>query len=240
MIFLRALVMLGVLAVFHLPAATATNDAAQAEIEGREIVAQLLSAKPEKNFTNRATLRIFANKRTQEIPVEFHTFVTASNWHTLYFTTGSNTEQAFLVAHVDGKPNQYRVGRNTKDLSAIQMENAYVPFAGSDFWLADLGLEFLHWPDQKVHTKDIKQGKLVWVLTSKNPYPSGAYSRVVSWINPESGGIFEAEAYDKKGELLKSFEPKSVEKINGQYQPKELQIRNRQTRSRTRIEFNFE
>jgi hypothetical protein len=39
--------------------------------------------------------------------------------------------------------------------------------------------------------------------------------------------------------LLKEFEPKKVEKVKGTWQLEEMEIRNRQTGSRTRIEFNL-
>ena len=245
MIFRSAVGAVWLLATVNAFAATATNDPVKAEAEGKQIVAQLLSARPEKNFTNNGTLRVLprGGGTKSEFSVGFHTFVTPTNWQTYYFTTGAKGEAvgAFAVTYTENRPNEYRIfrGTNANDASIVTGDKAFVPFAGSDFWLADLALEFLHWPDQRVHTKDIKQGKLVWVLTSRNP-ADGAYSRVVSWINPESGGIFEAEAYDAKGELLKHFEPRSVEKVNGQYQPRELQIRNTKTKSRTRIEFSFD
>ena len=83
------------------------------------------------------------------------------------------------------------------------------PFAGSDFWIADLGLEFFHWPEQKILKKEFRRGRGCMVLESTNPNPStNGYSRVDSWIDKESGGIVQAKAYDAKGKLLKEFYPK--------------------------------
>jgi hypothetical protein len=117
-----------------------------------------------------------------------------------------------------------------------------VPFAGSDFWISDLGLEFLHWPKQRVLRKEMSRSVFCHVLESTNPdAPPGAYSRVVSWVGAEKPGIVivYAEAFDSKGAILKQFEPKKLEKVDGQWQLEEMEIRNRQTRSRTRIEFNL-
>jgi hypothetical protein len=73
-----------------------------------------------------------------------------------------------------------------------------------------------------------------------NPSPStNAYSRVVSWIDNESGGIVHAEAYDANGKLLKEFDPKSFKKVNGQWELQDMEIRNVQTGSRTRLEFDL-
>ena len=117
-----------------------------------------------------------------------------------------------------------------------------MPFAGSDFRVADLGLEFFHWPEQKVlpNTTNLKRGRAYTLLESTNPNSStNGYSRVLSWIDKETGGILEAEAYDAKGKLLKEFAPKSFKKVNGQWELQEMEIRNVQTGSRTRLEFDL-
>ena len=44
------------------------------------------------------------------------------------------------------------------------------------------------------------------VLESTNPNPStNGYSRVLRWIDDETPGIVQAEAYDLKNKLLKEF-----------------------------------
>ncbi|HXR46969.1 MAG TPA: outer membrane lipoprotein-sorting protein [Candidatus Limnocylindrales bacterium] len=112
-------------------------------------------------------------------------------------------------------------------------------FAGSDFSVDDLCLEFFHWPRQKILKHEMRRGRACQVLesTSPNPSPNG-YSRVVSWIDNETLGIVQAEAYDAKEKLLKEFYPKSFKKVNGQWELQEMEIRNDQTGSRTRLEFN--
>ena len=72
-------------------------------------------------------------------------------------------------------------------------------FSQSDFWAVDLGLEFFHWPAQKVlpKTTNLKRGREYTLLESTNPNPTtNGYSRVLTWIDKETGGILEAEAYD--------------------------------------------
>jgi hypothetical protein len=114
------------------------------------------------------------------------------------------------------------------------------PFAGSDFWLADLGLEFFHWPEQKVLKKEFRRNCSCVVLESTNPNPAtNGYSRVDSWIDEESGGIVMARAYDAQDRLLKEFYPKDVKKVKGQWQVESLEIDNVQTGSRTRLEFDL-
>ena len=109
-----------------------------------------------------------------------------------------------------------RSGDRRTERKAFSGNETMVPFAGSDFWLADLGLEFLNWPTQRLLRKEIRRGQSCAVLESVNPHPApGAYSRVVSWIDIETDGIINAEAYDSKGKLLKEFAVTSLKKVRG-------------------------
>ena len=115
------------------------------------------------------------------------------------------------------------------------------PFAGSDFWLCDLGLEFFHWPQQKVVKKEFHRQCACTVLESTNPNPAAdAYSRVVCWIDNDSLGIVEAYAYDAKGKKLKNFYPKNLVKVNGQYQVETMIMENLQTGSKSTLEFDLD
>ena len=69
--------------------------------------------------------------------------------------------------------------------------------ARSEGELADLGLEFLHWPQQRVLRYEMRRSKSCEVLESLNPQPvPGGYARVVSWVITESPhGIVHAAAY---------------------------------------------
>ncbi|HTB83153.1 MAG TPA: outer membrane lipoprotein-sorting protein [Candidatus Sulfotelmatobacter sp.] len=119
-------------------------------------------------------------------------------------------------------------------------EETSCSFSESDFWFCDLGLEFFHWPAQKVLKKDIHRSCGCTVLESTNPDPgTNGYSRVVSWVDDESLGIVEAYAYDRNGKQLKDFYPKDFKKINGQWQVQTLIMENVQTGSKSRIEFDL-
>ena len=52
-------------------------------------------------------------------------------------------------------------------------------------------------------------------------------------------GIVHADAYDAQGELIKHFDPKNLEKVQGEYQLEEMEMRNRKTGSQTWIKFNL-
>ena len=107
--------------------------------------------------------------------------------------------------------------------------------------LADLGLEFLHWPEQRLVKNEMRRGRSCKVLESTNPQPGkGAYSRVRSWIDSESAQLIRAEAYDSENRLLKEFSVGSVKKVRGRWELKDMEIRNEQTDSLTRLEFDLD
>jgi hypothetical protein len=248
------------------PAQT-TNGLSDAEIQGRNLAQQLLEQTPATNFTQNGILKIReANGTNTDLPVKFETIVAETNWQIIYtasFVHYDNSNnygwkgEIITISHGSGHLNQYKntyafsygsklrgeivtggpVGSQTRILSDKEI---ITPFANSDFWLCDLGLEFFHWPEQKILKKENRRSRACNVLESTNPNPStNGYSRVVSWIDEESGGIVHAEAFDAQNRLLKEFDPKSFEKVNGQWELQEMEIRNVQTGSRSRIEFDL-
>jgi len=223
----------------------------QAAKEGHALVGEILSQKPSQNTTNTGimTIRGADNRRTQ-VPIKFEVFETSSNWISDYSTPGADRSNYWklIVVHSDAQPNRYVVpninppATDTNRFFNLKSEQIFAPFVpGSDFWIADLGLEFFHWPEQRLIKKEMKRSRSCKVLESINPHPvPGAYSRVVSWIDNESDGIVMAQAYDSRGKLLKEFIPKKVEKVEGQWQLKEMEIDNAQTGSSTRVDFDLD
>jgi hypothetical protein len=220
--------------------------------QGRALVADMLAQKPDQNTTNTGSVRILdATGKERQIPARFEIFTTPTNYASVYeapFSPGSQPSVKLTVFHNSDQPNRYELldqastGGTNSLAKVLTPEQLMAPFAGSDFWIADLGLEFLHWPSQRVVKSDMRHSKACKVLESINPTPApGGYTRVVSWVMVERPhGIVHADAYDAKGEVLKRFDPKSLEKVEGEYQLEEMEIRNLQTRSQTFIKFNFD
>jgi hypothetical protein len=227
--------------------AETTNDLSDAEIQGHNLARQLLEQSPATNFSQSGILKIRDAKGiTTNIPVWFKTLITTGYWQSSYV----GGRDFLIIIHQGSRANRYSFHRSlveeqkpTEELfSFITLSESQImtPFANSDFWICDLGLEFFHWPDQKILKHEMRRGQPCKVLESTNPNPStNGYSRVVSWIDNESGGIIHAEAYDANGKLLKEFDPKSFKKVNGQWELQDMEIRNVQTGSRTRLEFDF-
>jgi hypothetical protein len=254
-IFCRAAGALVAMVLFFAAGATAetTNDLSDAQIQGRKLAQQLLEQKPATNYSQSGVLKIRdENGKHLEFPFKYKVNIGPSfscDWSSSYtaiLKTNEDGETLFISVR-ENQPNTYfhhlpwhselgmiRRGSDGKSDAVIM-----TPFVGSDFWLADLGLEFFHWPEQKILKHEMRRGRACKVLESVNPSPStNGYSRVVSWIDNESGGIVQAEAYDFKNKLLKEFAPKTFKKVNGQWELQEMEIRNVQTGSRTRLEFD--
>ena len=223
---------------------------AQAESEGRSLVANLLAQRPAQSITNNGVLKIrMSDGKQREVPVQFEIVSTATNWSSLYETTNLAAGlggMRLTIIHSEGLPNQYLVCESPAGTSSqggmrsLVGGETLIPFAGSDFSAADLGLDFLHWPGQHLLKKEMRRGQSCNVLESSHPQPApNGYSRVVSWIDIETGGIVHADAYDVHNQLFKQFDPTEFKKIHGQYQLEAMEIRNRKTDSRTRFEFNL-
>jgi len=219
----------------------------QAAKEGRALVNEMLLEQPDASTTT-GILAIRRDKTYTEIPVKFQTIVTPTNWVSVYQANFTNRVETFDITHEGTKPNTYFVSGNAFLKSGTPItaptpgpvRNIWAPFAGSDFSIADLGLEFLHWPDQKLLQKEMKRGRSCRVLESTNPHPvPGGYSKVKSWVDNESHGILLAQAFDAKGNKLKEFTPEDFSKVGGQWQLEKMQIRTLPTDSTTTVKFDL-
>jgi hypothetical protein len=233
-----------------------TNSASDAEAQGQQLAQKILGQPPTESLTNMGVMKTRdANGGPTDYAIKFTILVTATNWSSVYEAAITNqnhvaSEISLKIDHSGNRPNSYAWAAHDS-INSFTIERGmpyhawrgtewFKPFPSSDFWAVDLGLEFLHWPDQKVIKKEFMRGRGCMVLESANPVPeTNGYSRVDSWIDEETLGIVHAEAYDANGKLLKVFDPKSFKKVNGQWELQDMEIRNVQTGSRTRIEFDF-
>jgi hypothetical protein len=234
----------------HEPPPSPPLSPAEAKIQGHALAAEMLAEQPGQNTTNvGALVTRAADGKKRSLPMRFKVIVTPTNWLSVYEAGGASTNsggERLVVTHAENQPNVYElsggdagaIGASAKTLAYAELMR---PFANSDFRVGDLGLEFFHWPEQRLLKREMRRGQSCEVLESVNPNPvPGGYARVVSWLDAESPhGIVHAEAYDSRGELLEQFDPKKLEKVQGQWQPEELEIRNRQTGSRTLIQYNL-
>jgi hypothetical protein len=252
----RVLLVLAAMLIAFGARAQSTNRLSEAEIEGRQLAQAILQERPATNLVQQGILRIEdSNRRVTTTQITFVTFVTNESWEAKYSVgqtiNGSNAFIRLVIVHQNRQSSEYFVARDVfkagdDEMIALSIPKPLneteimAPFADSDFWICDLGLEFFHWPDQKILKHESRRTRECAVLESTNPNPSpGTYSRVDSWIDNETLGIVHAEACDSNGKLLKVFDPKSFKKVNDQWELQDMEIRNVQTRSRTWIKFDL-
>ena len=229
----------------------APMDPVEAVEQARALVGDMLDQRPDQNTTNTGRVKIRdANGKEREIPVRFEITSTPTGWESVYDTlpsAGSSGGTRLTVIHSGEQPNRYELVNPAAPSATnaaprlLGQDQIMAPFAGSDFWIADLGLEFLHWPKQRLLRKEMRHSKFCYVLESVNSQPvPGGYSRVVSWlIFDPPHGIVHADAFDARGDLIKQFDPKTLEKVEGEYQLESMEIRSRKAGTRTVSEFDL-
>lgn len=218
--------------------------------DGRALAAELCALQPTAGSTNQATLeRRDSNGRRTQVPLTIETRLGdggTAEWTTRYIAraAGRADSEVLSIRQFSDRPPVYVVeGGQRPTAEMLPAGQAFVPFAGSDFWLADLGLEFFHWPEQRLlpgprDDPPMVKGRACKVLESRNP--AGApYSRVVSWIDNEFKSLIQADAYDAAGKLLKRFSIGSVTKVSGVWHLKDMEMIDERRDTKTRLQFEL-
>jgi hypothetical protein len=216
------------------------------------LAAELRNSSPPEPLNVRGLIRMrAADGQRIVVPFTYRTEWVTDGWLSVYESAASDVagEQRLTVVHRPGQANEYRLEQAPSDgktalETTLRGQEAMVPFAGSDFWLADLGLDYLHWPEHRIVEElriKMRKGRPCQVLESLNPSPgAGGYTRVRSWVDRETGRPIIAEAYGPGGELMKEFEVGGVTKVDGVWQLKNLEMRDVARDSRTLLEFTYQ
>ena len=212
-----------------------------ADREGQELAAKLRDAAPEGNSSFRGVFEITAKDDSiRFVPIASEISVTSTNWVVTYRSAPTNAAapETLTITHAASQPSRYQYVLSGTKPGPVLLQAA---FAGSDFWLIDLGLEFFHWPKQRRLRHEMRNSRSCHVLESIDPNPSDAsYARVLSWVDIETGGIVRAEAYDRAGKLAKEFKVDRFRKVEGRWQLESMKIRSRATGQETELKFDLQ
>ena len=214
------------------------------------MAADIAALHPEKGSQIRGIFQVL-NKEgttTNEVPVICNINVSGDSWETVYETipTEKAPREKLVIRRVAGKPNEYFYAKangpwvDLPELKKLTPREANIPIASSGFLLTDLGLDFLHWPNQRRIKGEYRLTQLCDVLESSNP-DGKEIVRIKSWIERDTGGILAAEAYDSKGDLVKEFSlsGSSFKKVNGQMQIESIKLNNVKNGSKTVLQFEL-
>jgi hypothetical protein len=216
---------------------------------GQALAAKLRAEVPMENSQTRAVMKVETPSMTNDVPVLCEVKVLDGTWETIYQTGGTARlgPERLMIIHSTNGPNRYLYARasgpsaplpQAKELAAADLST---PLAGSDFSLGDLGLEFLHWPQQRRLKGEMRLGQSCYVLESRNP-SGGPIVRIKSDIDEENGGLLVADAYDGAGRMVKEFSlhGSSFIKVHGQWRLEKMEIRDRNRHSRTILKFDIQ
>jgi len=243
----------GLFFVFGAMSVDAAPKLSKAEVDGRAFVSELLRMVPREELDGSATIQRRGPKgRLPELRANlqiYHLQDVNGTWANVFTAVGGEAAEgevrAFAVYRQKGKRSKY-----STEVDKMRVADAFMksftgdasmqPFAGSDFWIADFGFEFLAWDDQRKVKEEMQRSQWCVVLESRNLKPAkNGYSRIKAWFDKDTNGLVQAYAYDADGKWLKIFKPTSFKKIEGQYHLKEMEIRNVQTRTVTKIIYNL-
>ncbi|HEX4121384.1 MAG TPA: outer membrane lipoprotein-sorting protein [Verrucomicrobiae bacterium] len=238
---LAAVLVVGLVCGATLASAADTNS------PGEELAERIRSAEPDGNSDVQGTLITTHGKEVSQVPVDCRVILKGSTWETEYTTSATTTTGAerLVIIHSATGPNEYLLARAAlgaplPKLSPISAADSDIPFAGSAFSLADLGLEFLHWPQQRQLPSQTRLSRACYVLESSNLARHGIV-RVLSYIDQETGGPLIARAYDANGGLAKEFSLQggSFKKVNGHWRLEKMKIRDYKRDLRTEWKFDI-
>lgn len=95
----------------------------------------------------------------------------------------------------------------------------------SDIAYEDLAMKFLYWPNAAVEGEQTMLLRKCWIIRAE---PGGRkdsqYSRVMLWVEKESGALMQAEAFRPDGALAKRFKVVSGQKADGIWILKQMRI----------------
>ena len=119
----------------------------------------------------------------------------------------------------------------------VRGSNALVPperlgekIRGTDMNYEDLSMRFLYWPRPQIEREDRVLSQKCWRLLVYAPDarapggPKGPYIAVRVWVDQGSGGILKMEAYDRAGKIVKRFEVKKGQKVDGTWLLKQMRV----------------
>lgn len=233
---------LGWLVTLPTLAAMANGDSLEAQRQrGAALVAHLRSQAPAYAMTNTGVLRVRdTHGRRRQMPVTIATWPEGEGWKVRYeaLTSSNRPPEVLTVTFATNRPPAFDASADPKgDLSSLRA------FANTDFWWCDLGLEFLHWPDQRVVKQEMSNGRLCWAMDSHNPGTNG-YASVRSWVDAEFNALLRAEAYDARRRKIKEFSTGSFREVKGRdgqdvWMLKDIRMRDDLKDSRTELLYDL-
>jgi len=235
-------------AVFFFAVLTVTVGAAAQDLTGRDIM--LKSENREKADTSSFQMEMVlintsGSKRVREVSVYKKEYTGETKSVMVFLKPADVTGVGYLsfVYDAEGKDDdRWLYMPALKKSRRISGSSGGDYFMGTDFTYDDMSGHKTDDYEHKLLGTENQDGKTCWKIES-TPKQKSSYSKFVSWVDQESLLQTKAEFYDKQGALLKVLTVSEIEKINGFWTAKKMEMVNMQKKHTTvlltkKIEFN--
>ena len=225
------------------------------QVDPHALVAEMREQRPASSSEMLAVLTVRAKGADKrQVSVRITTQLQTEFWKTRYEILGAlnkgkpPAKEIMEVTFFGSKPPQYEWRPGEFEAGIAQSNTSFGsgsrdslrPFGGSDFQLADLGLEFLYWPGQKIVGRQVRRTRDCVMLESvPENVVDGGYARVLSWVDIKTHQLVRAEGFDGSGRRVKMFKPDEFVYYKGQWRVKQLAIESSVTGSESYLIFNF-
>ncbi|GAF04663.1 outer membrane lipoprotein-sorting protein [Saccharicrinis fermentans] len=123
--------------------------------------------------------------------------------------------------------------KKTRRISGSSAKKDY--FMGTDFTYDDMGSRNVDEDEHKLLREESVNGHKYWVVESTSKDSRDIYSKKISWIRQDCLIASKVEYYDKLGELHRKLILSDIEKVDGIWVAKKLDMKNVQNNHQTII-----
>ncbi len=123
--------------------------------------------------------------------------------------------------------------KKTRRISGSSAKKDY--FMGTDFTYDDMGSRNIDEDDHKLLREEEVDGHKCWVLESTSKDSRDIYSKKVSWVRQDCDVSVKVEYYDKMNKLHRVLVLSDIEKVEGFWIAKKMDMKNVQTNHETII-----
>lgn len=146
---------------------------------------------------------------------------------------------ALTYAHKIGSDDQWLYLPKLHRVKRISSINQAGPFAGSEFAYEDIGSQELEQYTYKYVGENQHEGIKTWLVERYPVDPNSGYSKQVVWIDKTRKIPLRIDYYDRKGELLKELNYKSLKLYKNRFwKPDQVVMTNKQVGKKTIVDYH--
>ena len=131
-------------------------------------------------------------------------------------------QELILELDQDSSAISERLGGKTAPVKPARFDE---PVRDTAITYEDLALKFLYWKNPILRGEDTALTRKCWKIEIQAPRAGQSqYGVARLWIDQESGALMKMEGYDMQGKLVRKFEVRSGQKLDGQWMLKEMRF----------------